>query len=119
MTLPPSARWLDPSIPQRAQSCDVRPAFIFEQKPFDALVLVTEVPLVHVAVLEDDAALEIVLAHRVLKFPDRIRRHGKFLPEAMPRETKRVFVAVNVMVKAVGILVEPHGELKRAPAFLL
>src|SRR5436190_20031528 len=107
------------AIPQLAQPRQVGQAFRLVEKARDAPVPAMEIPLVGVAMLENAAALKVVLAKGAVELRHRKRRHGKLLPEPMPRETEGVLVSVHVIVEEVGILVAPHGQRQGTPASLL
>src|SRR5687767_8498332 len=65
--------------------------------------------------LKNSIAFEVVLAHRVL---ERMYRHGRHRigrTDFAESHVKRVFVAVDVLVKEVGMFVVPERELKCFP----
>src|SRR5829696_271326 len=106
-------------VPELAQMSHVVLAFFLEEKSFDAFVVPAEVPFIRVAMLEHTAALEVMLAHRAIDGRNRVGRHREWLPQAMPRKTESVLIAVNVLIKEIRVFVEPHGEIERAPAACL
>ena len=109
----------DPAIPQSAQAREVGEAFLLEEKSREAFVRTAKIPFVAIAMLEETAAFEVMLAHRVFQGVDGGGGHGERPTQPVPGEAEGVLVAMNVVVEEIGELVVPEGQAQRAPARFL
>jgi len=69
--------------------------------------------------LEETAAVKIVLTHSGLQRIDRPGDHIVFLPEYPPGHVEGFLVPVNVVVIEITVFVQVHCQLKGLPAPLL
>ena len=107
------------AVPELLKVADKIAALGFEPEILDELVgLQGEGPFVEAAMLEKAMAGKIVLAHGPWQGVNRSIRHGKRCPGLNKGEMKGFLVAVEVLIKEIGVMVEPESEGQGAPTAL-
>ncbi len=95
--------------------CDELFAFLLMLEATDAVILLQR-PLYVAAVLEQSAAVQVVLANRVAQADYGFLGHEERPAATVPGEAEGVFVAVDVLVVEVGVFIVPVAEVQCFPA---
>jgi hypothetical protein len=96
--------------PRKAQLRERGPAPVFIKETSDAPIGAVETPFVPVAMLEDPSANEIMLAHCLIERLYSLRGHRIRHLKRMPGHLKSCFVAMNMSIIVVRMLVRPHCQ---------
>ena len=91
-------------------------AFLLVPEMADARVPPPERPLGSVAMLEDPFPIEIMLAHREVQPVNAFRRHGVSFKHPAEGEVERGFIAVDVAIIKIRVVVVPPRQPQCPPA---
>jgi len=104
------------AVPELLEVPDEIAALGFEPEILDELVLLRgEGPFVEAAMLEKAVAGKIVLAHRAWERVNRSAGHGERGSSLNKGEMKGFLIAVEMLIKKVGVIVEPENEGEGEP----
>src|SRR5207302_5833442 len=94
------------SFPSMAQLSEVGAALGFKPKILYAPVAPGKIPFVEIAMLENAASLEIVLAHRRFEWIDARGHEEVGLPHFSKSEMKGFFIPMHELIIEVRLLIE-------------
>src|ERR1700722_813284 len=112
-TLPAKIR-THPPIPGAPQIGQVKATLLFQPKTVHPLIE-KKVPFGHVSMLKNAPSGKVMLTHGPFQCMDRLWDKGIRRLQFAKSQMKCFFISMQIPIKKVGILVDPHGKTKRRP----